>query len=128
MDRFAFVDDTRFRPLLVAFGVTRGRADVSVDDHLRVRFGFFSFTTPVSNIAGVKTTGPYRWYRSVGIRMSLTDRGLTFGTTDAGGVCVLFHEPVRGIGPFRLVRHPGITLTVDDPDSFVESVRRLSGI
>ncbi|HVL80014.1 MAG TPA: hypothetical protein VM840_00300, partial [Actinomycetota bacterium] len=101
MRRFEFAFDDRYLPMLAAFGVTRGRAHVEVDEDLRVRFGLFSLSTPVSNVRALELTGPYRWYRAIGIRMSLADRGLTFGTTVAGGVCLLFRDPVAGIGPFR---------------------------
>lgn len=128
MRRFEFAFDDRYLPMLAAFGVTRGRAHVEVDEDLRVRFGLFSLSTPVSNVRALELTGPYRWYRAIGIRMSLADRGLTFGTTVAGGVCLLFRDPVAGIGPFRLVRHPGLTLTVADPPGFAAHMRERAGL
>ena len=60
-------------------------------------------------------TGPYRWYRAIGPRLSLADHGLTFGTSAARGVCLLLREPVPGIDPLGVIRHPGLTLTVADP-------------
>ena len=64
-----------------------------------------------------------RAVKALGVRLSLADRGLTFGSTAAGGVCVEFTHPRRGIEPFGLLRHPGLTLTVADPDGLVAALR-----
>jgi hypothetical protein len=44
------------------------------------------------------------------------DRGITFATNGDGGLCIRFIEAVTGIDPFRLIRHPGLTVTVADLD------------
>ena len=41
--------------------------------------------------------------------------------TTAGGFCLRLHEPVPGLDPFGLFRHPTITLGVDDLDGFVRA-------
>ena len=82
----------------------------------------------VLNVQTARLTGPYRWYRAIGPRLSLADHGLAFGTTTARGVCLLFWEPVRGIGPFGVIRHPGLTLTVADPQRFAATVRHHAGL
>jgi hypothetical protein len=96
-------------------GVTPERSWVDVDDeHLVVRFGRCSLSTPRANVAEARVTGPYHAWKVAGpFRISWADRGLTFGTTPAGGVCVRFHEPVAGPLGAR-VRHPAVTLTVAD--------------
>lgn len=76
----------------------------------------------------VRVTGPYRWYRAIGPRLSLADHGLTFGTTTACGVCLLLREPVPGIDPLGVIRHPGLTLTVADPQRFAATVRHYAGL
>ena len=48
----------------------------------------------------------------------------TFGTTKHGGVCVLLREPVPGLTPVGPLRHPGITLTLAEPERFVASLCR----
>jgi hypothetical protein len=48
---------------------------------------------------------------------------MTMAATTRGGVCLRFREPVRGIDPLGIVRHPGITLGVDDVDGFLRAVR-----
>jgi hypothetical protein len=92
---------------------------------LRVRLGPWLVTTPLSNVAGAEVSGPYRALRGLGIRLSLADRGLTFGTTTEGGVCLRFREPVPGIDPWGLIRHPGLTVTVAEPDLVAEAVNRV---
>ncbi|WP_410565048.1 hypothetical protein [Amycolatopsis sp. cmx-4-61] len=92
---------------------------------LRVRFGPWLVETPLSNLAGAEATGPYRAWRVFGVRLSLADRGLTFGTTTQGGVCLRFREPVRGLDPWGLLHHPGLTVTVSEPDLVAEAVNRI---
>ena len=108
--------DPRFRPPLAALGVTPATAHITAAaDRLVACFGPWVCHTTPANVQTVRLTGPYRWYRAIGPRLSLADHGLTFGTTTARGVCLLFWEPVSGIGPFGVIRHPGLTLTVADP-------------
>ncbi|MET9000403.1 hypothetical protein [Amycolatopsis sp. Hca4] len=92
---------------------------------LRVRFGPWLVETPLSNLAGAEATGPYHPLRVLGPRLSLADRGLTFGTTTQGGVCLRFREPVRGIDPWGRIRHPGLTVTVSEPVLVAEAVNRI---
>ncbi|WP_410611494.1 hypothetical protein [Amycolatopsis sp. lyj-109] len=102
------------------------RAGLELDaDGLRVRFGPWLVETPLSNLAGAEATGPYRALRVFGVRLSLADRGLTFGTTTRGGVCLRFREPVRGIDPWGRIRHPGLTVTVSEPELVAEAVNRI---
>lgn len=116
----------RFRPLLApaaaAFGVTPWTAHVDLDDEeLRVRFGPWSVRTPRDNVVGVERTGPYKVAKVAGgPHLSFSDRGATFATTTEGGVCIHFREPVRALLPVGPVRHPALTVTVDDPDRLVE--------
>jgi hypothetical protein len=55
-------------------------------------------------------------------RLSLADRGITMAATTAGGACLQFRESVSGIEPFGVIRHPAVTLGVDDLDGFVSFV------
>ena len=124
-ERFPFAFDERFRLPLLAIAVSPRTAYVELtDDRLIARFGFFSCETPLANVRGTCHTGPYRWYKAIGARGSFADLGATFGTTTAGGTCVLFHDPVRALDPVGLVRHPGLTLTLADAEVFEAELRR----
>ena len=77
-------------------------------------------TTPLSNIAEITESGPYKVWKVIGPpRLSVADRGITFATNADRGVCVRFFEPVAGFEPTGRLRHPGITVTVADPDGLV---------
>jgi hypothetical protein len=122
MTRFAFDFSTPLSWPLRLLGVSPWTAHVDVDrGELSVRYGPWTLRTPLTNIASVQVTGPYNPLRSVGVHISLTDRGVTFGTTPQRGVCVTFREPVAAALPTGLLRHPGLTVTVED----VEGLRRL---
>jgi hypothetical protein len=129
VEQFEFEFEPRFRPLLALLGVTPGTAHVTLTpERLVARFGPWSCESPISNVVQVCTTGPYRWYTAIGARGSFVDRGLTFGTTTEGGVCLLFREPVAGLLPFGSLRHPGITLTLAEPEQFIASLRRRASL
>jgi hypothetical protein len=116
---FNFRFDSRFAPLLGLGGITPGRSWVVVDDEfLRVRFGGLKLTTPRDNILEASVTGPHQPIRAIGVRMSLTDRGLTFGTSVERMVCVQFREPVRA-RPVDVTPHPGLSLSVERPEELV---------
>jgi hypothetical protein len=120
--RFAF--EPRLRPLALVVGVTPDSARVEVGDRdLTVRFGRWTLRTPLANVAGTENTGPYAWWKVAGpAHLSLGDGGITFATTTAGGVCISFHEPVPAIMPGSVIRHPGATVTVEDPDGLVAAI------
>lgn len=113
---FSFTFDPRYTVLLRGFGATPSRASLTVNaHHLRVRFGWFTLTTPRSNIASAVVTGPHQPLKAIGVRMSLTDRGLTFGSSADRTTCIQFHAPVRA-KPVDIVSHPALTVSVSDPD------------
>jgi hypothetical protein len=121
---FRFDIDPRFRRLLWLWGVGKGaRVEVGSQDGLVAQFGPVRVQTSLDNIAAAELTGPYRWYTAIGIRESWVDHGLTFGSTTAGGVCIRFHAPVRGLG--LGARHPGLTVTVQDRELFRDVLNRL---
>ncbi|TMK59322.1 MAG: DUF2795 domain-containing protein [Actinobacteria bacterium] len=118
--RFGF----RFSPVYAlagaSFGITPLTAHVTVGDRdgelwLSARFGIWSVATPLRNVASVEQSGPYRWFKTIGPpRVSFRDRGLTFATNASEGLCIRFHDPVRGIDVLGLVKHRALTVTVDD--------------
>jgi hypothetical protein len=122
--RFRF--DTAFALAALPFGITSGRAEVEVrDGTLHARFGPWEVHTPVDNIAAVHRTGPFSLPRVIGPpRVSMADRGLTFASTTDGGLCIEFHHPVPGVLPVGVVRHPALTVTVEDPDALARDLAR----
>src|SRR5664280_2577061 len=103
MQRYEFEFAPQFRRFLLGFGVRPARAGVTLDGGWVIaRFGPWVVETPVTNIKEVTVTGPYRWWRVIGTRLSLRDRGLT--------------------------KHPGLTVTVADPDAVAAAIRLSAGI
>lgn len=101
------------------FGVRPSTTRVVVSDgELDVRFGPWRVHTPVANVAGVERSGPYQLLKTAGpAHLSFSDRGLTFATNPHAGLCLRFVDPVTGIDPVGLIRHPGLTVTVADLDA-----------
>jgi hypothetical protein len=117
---FSFAFDPRYTVLLRGWGVSPQRASLTVDEsELRVRFGLLTLTTPRSNIREATVTGPHKPRKALGIRMSLSDRGLTFGTSVERTTCISFVERVRA-EPFDIAGHPALSVSVDDPDRLAE--------
>ncbi|MFV2102408.1 hypothetical protein [Micromonospora sp. LOL_024] len=113
---FGFRFDPLFRPALAVLGVRPSTAWVRVDaDDLAVGFGPWRLRTGRENIADVQAGGPYRWWRVIGPHLSVSDRGVTFGSSTAAGLCVRFVRPVPALLPGGWLRHPGMTVTVVDP-------------
>ena len=106
-------------------GVREGRAHVDLTkDGVHVEFGPWRMTIGWSNVAGAEVSGPYRWWKVIGARLSLKDRGVTFGTNPSHGVCIRLRQPQPALAPTKLLRHPGVTLTVVDPYKVAKVVRR----
>lgn len=123
-DTFEFVFDARYAPLLRLGGITpRSTSLVVDDDALRIRFGILRLVTPRSNIREASLTGPHQPIRAIGVRSSLTDHGLTFGTSVERTVCMLFDTPVR-TRPVDVFAHPGLTVSVERPHDLVALLNR----
>jgi hypothetical protein len=118
VQEFRFRFDLVHRLAGAPFFVSPGSASVVVDrgrGMLVARFGPWRVETALVNVAHATSTGPYQPVKTIGPpHLSLSDRGLTFATNDREGLCIRFHEPVRGLDPLGIVRHPAITVTVDD--------------
>jgi len=121
-DRFSFAFDSRYVLPARLAGVQPDRAFVEVtDDVVRARFGPWTVETERSNVASAVVSGPYSVPKTIGpAHLSFRDRGLTFATNSRAGVCLSFREPVRGMDPFGLLRHPGLTVTVEDPQGLAQ--------
>ena len=124
MTRFAFRFDPTYRRLARLFGVTPERAWVEVgDDELEVRYGRWQVRTPIGNVVDAEVTGPYAFLKTAGpARLAITDRGLTFASNRDRGVRIAFRSPVAGIDRSGRIRHPELTVTVEDVDGLVEAL------
>jgi hypothetical protein len=121
---FPFRFDPRFRRVLRLAGITEATAHVRVAGRLlEARFGRWLVQSTLSNIAGTEVSGPYSAVKAIGVRLSVADRGLTFGSNAGRGLCIRFREPVAGIEPFGLIRHPGLTVTVTAPEELAAALR-----
>lgn len=115
--RFDFAFAPVYRVAALPLGITPRTTQVQVaEGRLSVRFGPWSLSTPLSNLAGWEETGGFALLKTVGPpHLSFTDRGITFATNRDRALCVRFTDPVPGIEPTGRLRHPGATLTVADP-------------
>jgi len=121
---FPYNFDRRFQWIWGPLGA-RPKQDgvkLTVGSQFLATFGRLRVETPLANIKCAVRTGPYRWWKAIGVRSSLVDSGLTFGTTAAGGVCVLFIDRIPGVVPPNS-DHTGLTVTVADCDGLVEELK-----
>jgi hypothetical protein len=115
---FAYELDTKLKPFWLPFGLKPDRDGVRVtDETFTATFGRYRLETPRTNIDGAHVTRDYRWWTAGGVRGSMKDRGLTFGTNAQAGVCVHFVKPVPHVFGWR--DHSALTVTVADLDGLV---------
>jgi hypothetical protein len=109
--RFAYAIDKRYLPLLVPFGLRSSIDGVTLTDEgsLSATFGFFKIKTPLANVTEAHITRDYRWWTAFGVRGSMVDDGLSFGTNHNAGVCIHFAEKVPS--PLRRSGHSALTVT-----------------
>lgn len=89
---------------------------MEVDERVfAAHYGPWLVETPLANITRVAVTGPYRYIKTAGpARLGITDRGLTFASNGDRGVCLEFSQRVWGFDRLGLIRHPNLTVTVQD--------------
>lgn len=121
---FPYAIEKWYLPLILPFGFKPKRDGVTLTDGggFVATFGFFTIATPLTNVTGAHITRSYRWSTAFGVRASMVDDGLTFGTNRTGGVCIHFAEKV----PSRLRKsgHSALTVTVRDLEGLVDALRR----
>ena len=121
-ERFPYAIDPKYRPLLVLFGFRSSKDAVTLGDDgtFLATFGFLKLQTPRSNITGAHITRGYRWWTACGIRGSLVDDGLSFGSNYDAGVCIHFAEKVSS--PLRRKGHSALTVTVEDLEGLTRAL------
>jgi hypothetical protein len=120
--RFAYAIDKRYLPLLVPFGLRSSQDGVTLTDDgsLLATFGFFKIKTPLANVTEAHITRNYRWWTAFGVRGSMVDDGLSFGTNHDAGVCIHFAEKVPS--PLRRSGHSALTVTVADLEGLTNAL------
>lgn len=115
MTHFPYDLDKRWFVMFAALGVdeTDG-VEVTDDGDVIATFGRVRVTTRLSNVDHTLVTGPHRWYTAVGLRLSFTDDGLTFGTNHRRGLCLAFVERVPRVIGFK--DHSALWVSVADPE------------
>ncbi len=84
------------RYLLLPWGVRAGHRTVELDEHrLVVRFGWVTSVIPVADIERWDITGPYRWWRAIGIRHSPFSQDISFCGDTAGAIRLWVPTPRR---------------------------------
>jgi hypothetical protein len=126
--RYDFAFAPPYRLAALPFGVLPGTTWAELGPGgLRVRFGPWRLHTTLDNIEGAERSGGFSFVKTAGpAHLSFSDRGVTFATNGDDAVCVRFRSPVAGIDPTRLLKHPGATLTVRDPQAFLDHLESLT--
>ena len=120
--RFLYAIDNWYLPVILPFGFKPKTDGVSLTDDggFVATFGFFTIATPLTNITEAHITRNYRWYTAFGVRGSMADDGLSFGTNHSAGVCIHFAEKVPS--PLRKSGHSALTVTVADLEALTTAL------
>jgi hypothetical protein len=121
---FSYRYDPRLTPMWLPFRAFPGTQGVTVtkDGHLVARYGPFRVDAPLSIVQDAHVTGPYRWWTAVGVRLSMVDDGLTFGTNADAGVCIHFKPSIHRVVGLR--DHSALTVTVADTRGLVAAIKQ----
>ena len=128
VESFDFTVDPALRRWSRLFGVRPERCTITLSaTEVTVTFGKWTLSTVPANVVAVEVDGPYRWWKIAGPpRLSLADLGITFATNAEAGVCIELRDPVGGLDPLHVIRHPNVTVTVADPAHFAAELRRVA--
>lgn len=121
--RFPYLLDKRWSALFLVLGVRKSDAvTITAKGELIATYGRFKVASTLDNVAHTEVTGPHRWYTAVGLRLSLSDDGITFGTNHRKGLSIAFVEKVpRVIG---LRKHSTLWVSVADPEGLAKAIGR----
>ena len=118
---FPYLRDTRWSALFLALGVRAADGvTVSAKGDLIATYGRFKVKTALDNVDHTEITGPHRWYTAVGLRLSLSDDGVTFGTNHRKGLSIAFVKKVPRVIGFR--KHSTLWVSVADPQGLAEAI------
>lgn len=120
---FPYELDKRWFALFAALRVSDSDGvHITDDGKFLATFGRVKVETPLANIDHTKMTGPHRWYTAVGLRLSFSDDGLTFGTNHQRGLCIEFKERIPKVIGRR--DHSALWVSVADPEGLAAAIDR----
>ena len=120
---FPYRLDKRWSALFLALGVRDADGvTVSGKGELLATYGHFKLSTTLDNVDHTVVTGPHRWYTAVGLRLSLADDGVTFGTNHRKGLSIAFVKKVPRVIGFR--KHATLWVSVADPQGLAKAIGR----
>ena len=118
---FSYRFDKRWTVLFLALGVNdKDGVTITGKGELIATYGRFKVKTTVANVDHTLVTGPHRWYTAVGLRLSFTDDGLTFGTNHRKGLSIAFVEKIPKVIGFK--KHSTLWVSVADPDGLAAAI------
>lgn len=120
---FPYEIDGRWKAMLATLRLKDTDGVTLTDDGVfRATFGFASMETSLDNVDHTEISGPHRWYTAVGVRLSFSDDGLTFGTNHRRGVCIGFVDAIPKV--IGLKPHSALWVSVADCDGLVAAIGR----
>ena len=120
--------DFAFSPTYAAaarpFGITPATTSVEVGPHwLFVRYGPWKLLTPRANVVAAHLTGDFSFIKTAGPpHLSMSDRGVSMTSNGDRALCLEFAQPVTAIDTTGVIRHPGATLAVADPEGLAAAL------
>ena len=118
---FPYRFDKRWNALFFALDVDdKDGVTITRGGALTATFGRFKVKTKLDNIDHTLVTGPHRWYTAVGLRLSLTDDGLTFGTNHHKGLSITFVAKIPVVIGFK--KHATLWVSVVDPEGLAAAI------
>ena len=120
--------DFAFSPAYAAaarpFGITAATTSVEVGPRwLFVRYGPWKLLTPRANVVAAHVTGDFSFVKTAGPpHLSMSDRGVTMTSNGDRALCLEFAQPVTAIDTTGVIRHPGATLAVADPEGLAAAL------
>lgn len=120
--RFPYRLDKRWAALFAALRVDEQDGVEVGNEEMIATFGRVKMRTPLANIDHTLVTGPHRWYTAVGLRLSFSDDGLTFGTNHHRGLCIEFIEKIPKVIGFK--DHSALWVSVADPEALAAAIGR----
>ena len=120
---FPYRLDKRWSALFLALGVKDADGvTITAKGELKATYGPFKVTTRLANIDHTQVTGPHRWYAAVGLRLSLADDGITFGTNHRKGLSIAFVDKIPRVIGLRM--HSTLWVSVADPEGLAKAIGR----